>query len=131
MTSERENFQCRNIRDDSGPKRVEMYVGDQLFEISVLLTKDRFIAVSKKMSVSAMPSVELDCIAGQKSAHNRCDRNGSSTKKQLHVIGHQRPRVTGRNHLLKQSGEPFKKIPLYSIPRMRIWCRAPRASMRA
>ncbi len=56
MTSEREDFQCQNIHDDSGPKRVEMDVCDQLFEISVLLTKDQFIAVLKKMSASAMPS---------------------------------------------------------------------------
>ena len=62
------------------------------------------------MSVSAMPSIEPHRIAGWKSAHNRSDRSGSSAKKQMHVIGHQRPRVAGRNHLLKQVGEPFKKI---------------------
>ena len=45
MTSEREDVQCRDIRDDSGPERVEMDVCDQLFEISVLLAKDRFISV--------------------------------------------------------------------------------------
>lgn len=64
MTSERVDLQCRYIRDDSGLKRVEMNVCHELFEISVLLAKDQFIAVLEKMSVSAMPSIELDRIAG-------------------------------------------------------------------
>ena len=62
------------------------------------------------MSVSAMRSIEPHRIAGWKSAHNRSDRSDSSAKKQMHVIGHQGLRATGRNHLLKQLGEPFKKI---------------------
>jgi len=90
---------------------------DQLCEISVLLSKDRFTALlptsrrGKDVRIGpAENGIELDRTAGQKSAHNRCDWNGSSAKKQMQLIGHQRPRVTGHNPLLKEPGEPLKKI---------------------
>ena len=62
------------------------------------------------MSVPARPSIGPHRTAGWKPAHNRSDPSGSGAKKHMHVIGHQCPRAAGRNHLLKQDGEPLRKI---------------------
>ena len=42
------------IFHDSSPNRVEMNVCDQLLEIPILLTKNRFVAILKKMSMPAV-----------------------------------------------------------------------------
>ena len=65
---------------------------------------------SDPLAVSVMSPVEPHRIAGQKPAHDRCDRSGSSAQKQMHVIGHQRPCVTGRSHLPQKTGQSLKKI---------------------
>lgn len=88
-----------------------------LHEIPILLTKNRFVAVLEKMSMSVMTPVEPHRVTGQKPAHDRCDRNRSGAKQQVHVIGHQRPCVTGRSLLLQKSTQPLKKIlPIFVIP---------------
>ena len=60
-----------------------MDVCDQLPEISILFTKDRFVAVLEKVSVAAMPPVDPHRIAGQKPPNDRCYRMGSGAQKQM------------------------------------------------
>jgi hypothetical protein len=87
-----------------------MDVCHQLSELSILLTKNRFVQVLKKMSMARMPPVELHSIPCQEPAHDRSDRNGSGAQEQMHVVGHERPSVAGRSRLLKQARHPFKEI---------------------
>jgi len=109
-------LQCRHILNLSCPDRVEMDVCDKLLEIGILLTENRFVAVLKKMPVSVMSPIELHRIACQKPTHDRCNRNSSSAKKEMHMIGHQCPCITGRILLLQKTGQPFKKIfPIFII----------------
>jgi hypothetical protein len=57
-----------------------------------------------------MPPVEPHRKASQEPTHNRGDRNAPCAQKQMHVVGHERPRKAGRSRLLKESRQPFKKI---------------------
>jgi hypothetical protein len=54
--------------------------------------------------------IEPHRIACQEPAHDRCDRNGPGSQKQMHMVGHERPCVAGRSRLLKQTGQPSKEI---------------------
>ena len=49
-------------------------------------------------------------IAGQKPAHDRCDRNAARAQKQIHVVGHKNPSITGCSRLVQQTREPLAKI---------------------
>ncbi len=87
-----------------------MNVGDKLLQVRILLTENGLVAIVKKVPVPAMPSVECYRIPGQKAAHDRCDRNRSCAKKQMHVIVHQRPSETSCPRFLHQTGESSDKI---------------------
>ena len=61
--------------------------------------------------MAAVPQVETHCIAGQKLAYDRCDRNISrSQKQQILVIGLQGSGVKWHKRHLQQALRPFDKI---------------------
>ena len=62
------------------------------------------------MPVAAVSQVETDRIAGQKPAHDRCDRSIARAQEQVDMVGHQGPGVTGRSRFQQQSRKPVDKI---------------------
>jgi len=50
------------VRDES---LAEMYVADQLQQIGLFLTEDRFVPVLEKVTVPVVATVEADAISGQ------------------------------------------------------------------
>ena len=87
-----------------------MDIGDQLPEIAILLAKDRFVPVLKKMPVAAMPPVEAHRIAGQKPAHGCGDRPASGAQQQMGVSAYQRPCITGGLRFGEPLGQPVQKV---------------------
>jgi hypothetical protein len=63
-------LQIGHIFYRTGTERVQMNVPDKLKKVRVLLTEKRFVPILKKMSGAAIPSIELQGIAGEQSAHH-------------------------------------------------------------
>ncbi len=87
-----------------------MDVADKLAKIGFLLTKNRFIAVLKQMTVSTMTSVEISSIAGQQTAHDNGNRCQACFQQQMNMIGDQSPGVNWCFSFCKDITESFDKL---------------------
>jgi hypothetical protein len=54
-----------------------MEIPDQLQQVGIGLAKHRFVAVLEEMAMAIVPAIEVTCIAGQQSFHDRGNRQGS------------------------------------------------------
>ncbi len=79
------------IRHEPGPQRIEMDVAHQFEQVGILLADDRFVAVLKKVPRALMAAIEIEGIAGEKSAHEGGQPRGAGAEQQVNVVAHQRP----------------------------------------
>ena len=102
-----------------------MNIADQLQQIEVFLTEDRFIPILEEVTVSPVAAVVGDGVSGEKSSHHRGDRDRARPKQEVNVIRKQDPGIAGGGGLErmfpKRSTNPFRswsswKILLRSIP---------------
>lgn len=68
-----------------------MDVADQLKQIGVLLTGDRFIAVLEKVTRMFVLEIESNGIAGKQPTHEDGEFCHTRAEEQVEVIGHERP----------------------------------------
>jgi hypothetical protein len=62
------------------------------------------------MAVSAVPSIEADSMAGEKTPHNRGHRYICGSQQKVKVIRYQRPGKTGRVGFGKNIGKSFNEV---------------------
>ena len=64
-----------------------MDIADQLFEVSVFLAKDGFVAILEERTVSAIFSVEINGVPCQESVHEGRDGHACRSQDDMDVIG--------------------------------------------
>jgi len=95
---------------------IQMNVTNQLQEIWFFLADDRFIAVLKQVAGSPMANIEIDCIAGQQTAHDQAEFRTSGTQKEVSMVVHDRPGQTIHSGFQHQTGEPDQEgLPVYVV----------------
>jgi len=99
------------IRHKPGAERVEVDIAHQVFEVGILLTDNRFIAVLKEMSGTFVPAIKTGGVSGQKSCHNRRQRHCTGAKQQVCVFCKEHPCVTDCPGFRKKIAAPSKKVP--------------------
>ena len=70
-----------------------MNIAHKLLQISILLAKDRLVAVLKKMSVTRIASIERHGIPGQELSHHPCDWDSPRSQEKVSVVAKQGPCV--------------------------------------
>jgi hypothetical protein len=99
-----------------GAQGIEMDITHQFKKIRVFLTQYRFKTVLKKMASANMPTVEIQSMSGKKSLHYCGDGNAGGSKKQMKVIGHQRPCITFGLGILQNTFKAFQEfIPILIV----------------
>jgi hypothetical protein len=70
-----------------------MNIADKFPKIEVLFTYDRFITILKQVTVSLMATIIGNSITGQNPAHVLGKTRWAATKKDMGMVGHQRPGI--------------------------------------
>ena len=86
-----------------------MNIPDEFQKIGILLAQDRLLAVLKQVPVSSVSAIELAGVPGQNPSHDRGERRLAGPKKEMKVVGQERPRIAGRLGLPKNRPEPPKE----------------------
>ncbi|HEY3309978.1 MAG TPA: hypothetical protein VGJ93_16110 [Desulfuromonadaceae bacterium] len=92
-----------------------MNVTDQLQEISILFTYNGFITVLKQVARPPVAEVEVNSIPGEQPAHKGRESCVPRTKKEMNVIGHERPCKTFGTGLDEKLREVMEESPPVGI----------------
>jgi len=87
-----------------------MNVSHQLQQIGLFLAQGGFITILEQMSVSAVATIEGNCIPSQKPPHQGSHGSLTGLQQKKHMTGDKRPRQTRGLGFLKDSSEPFKEV---------------------
>jgi hypothetical protein len=71
-----------------------MDITDQLQEIGLVFTDDRFIAILKEMPISLVAAVEGDGITGHETPHEMTQMNVSASEQKMKMVWKQGPCIT-------------------------------------
>ena len=71
-----------------------MDITDQLQEIGLVFTNDRFVAILKEMPVSPVAPVESDGITGHEASHGPAQMNVFASEQEMKMVWKQCPRIT-------------------------------------
>jgi hypothetical protein len=74
------------VPDNTGPKWVEVDVAHQLEQIGVFFTKKRLAPVLEELTMSAMATIELLCMAGQHAPHDGGERYRAGSQQEVRVL---------------------------------------------
>lgn len=86
-----------------------MNISNQFEKVGILFTNNRFVSILKQMSRTFVPEVEVDGIAGEKSAHQGGQSGLAWAEQEMNVVGHQRPSETLGTGLNEEFREVSKK----------------------
>ena len=99
-----------NDGDDFGAQRIEMNIGDELFEVGVFLADDGFIAILKQLAVALLAMVELARVAAEQPPHQRGQPARTRAQQKMGVVVQKCPCVAGRPGLRQQISQPLDKV---------------------
>jgi len=110
--------QSGQIRNHSGPERIQVNVTNQLLQIGLFLAYDGFIPVLQQMPMPLVTAVETDYIPGQQSPHQSGEGNFSRPQKKVSMILKKGPGIASRLCFLQKISQPLQKIlPIPIIPK--------------
>lgn len=87
-----------------------MNVADQLQQIRILLTDDRFIAIPEKGTIPFVPPIVGHGVSGHELSHHPAEGHCRSLKKQMKMVWEQRPCVAMGTRFSQDRPEPMEKI---------------------
>jgi hypothetical protein len=85
-------------------------ITDKFEQITLLLAKNRFIAVLEKVAAPLMSPVKADCVPGEYFPHQITQRSVPGTDQEMKVVGEKGPGQALTTGLEQSLFEPAKKI---------------------
>jgi len=89
-----------------------MDVSHQFKKVRILLTENRFVAVLKNFSMTAVAVVKIGGMTGQQPSHYRGYGGGSGSQQKMGMVGNQGPGKTRCAGFTQNRSESFNKLVL-------------------
>ncbi len=86
-----------------------MDIADQLQEIRVFFTDDRFISILEKVTTTFVSFVEGDGVSGHETAHDFTEWGRAGTQEEVKMVRDQGPGVTLGLGFLEDNGKTLKE----------------------
>jgi hypothetical protein len=87
-----------------------MDITDKLKKIGVFLAEKGFVPILKKMTGAIVPAVKLLSVTRKQPSHEGCEGNITASEKQMNMIFHQCPGITGCGGLPQKEGQTGNEI---------------------
>ena len=101
--------QLFEIFHNTGSKRIEVDIADQLQEIWIFFADNGFVPVLKEVAAALMAFIEGDRIARHDAAHEHAERDRAGAQEEVKMVWNERPCIALSLGLFENDCKSFKE----------------------